>query len=122
MSSKVIQVELPSGQVIWARVPVDGASNISDGTLQRLDMEDVRATVRGVSDSLRQAFDDLLPAQVQIEFGLELAIKTGKITSLLAEAGAKATVKIALTWNGDAPPTVEAGPGPAAGLPGTDAE
>ena len=122
MSSKVIQVELPTGQVIWARVPVEGVANVSEGTLQRLDIEDVRSTVRGVSDSLRQAFDDLMPAQVQIEFGLELAVKTGKITSLLAEAGAKATVKIALTWTGDAAATVEMGPGPAAGLPGADSE
>jgi len=109
MASKAIQVQLPSGDVIWAQVPSDGVSNVSSGTLQRLDMDDLRKTVRGVSESLREALDELTPDQVQIEFGLELAVKTGKLTSMLAEMGATATVKISLTWQGTTKP------GPAAG-------
>jgi hypothetical protein len=115
MSSKAIQVELPTGDVIWARVPTDGASNVSSGTLQRLDVDDLRKTVRGVSESLREALDELTPDQVQIEFGLEFAIKTGKITSMLAEMGATATVKVSLTWKGRSEPVVGVAPGPAAG-------
>lgn len=119
MTSRAIQVELPNGDVIWARVPVDGVSNIKSGTLQRLDVDDLRRTVRGVSESLRDALKDLAPGQIQIEFGLELAVKTGKITSMLAEAGATATVKVALTWYGDTPAATTVAPGPAAVPPPT---
>jgi hypothetical protein len=110
MPSKAVQVQLPTGDVIWARVPAEGAANVSSGVLHRLDIEDLRATVRGVSESLREALDDLAPSQVQIEFGLALAAKTGKITSLLAEVGATATIKIALTWQGEAPATMTIAP------------
>jgi hypothetical protein len=106
MSSKPVQVELPTGEVIWARVTVDGPQNVASGGLQRLDVEDLRRTVRGVSATLRQAVDDLAPDEVEVEFGLELALKSGKIISLLAEGGATASAKVTLTWKSDAAPTV----------------
>ena len=37
----------------------------------------------------------------EVEFGLELALKSGKIISMLAEAGATASVKVTLAWKGD---------------------
>ncbi|WP_328383552.1 hypothetical protein OHQ88_13840 [Micromonospora zamorensis] len=104
MSSRSIQVELPTGEVIWAVVAVDGASNVTAGALHRLDIDDLRRTVRGMSASLREAVSDLVPDELQVEFGMELAVKAGKLTSMLAEAGATASVKVTLTWRGDAEP------------------
>ncbi|HUI61233.1 MAG TPA: CU044_2847 family protein [Steroidobacteraceae bacterium] len=111
MSSKPVQVKLPTGEVIWARVTVDGPQNVASGGLQHLDVEDLRQTVRGVSASLRQAVEGLVPDEVQVEFGLELALKSGKLISLLAEAGATASAKVILTWKGDAAPTAALIPG-----------
>ena len=47
-------------------------------------MEDLSRTVRGLSVSLRQAVDGLLPDEVEVEFGLELALKSGKLIEQLA--------------------------------------
>lgn len=103
MASKPLQVELPSGDVIWAQVMTDGPTNVAAGSLQRLDIDDLRATIRGVSSSLREAIADLVPDQVQVEFGLSLTLKSGKLTSVLAEAGGTASLKVSLTWNGEEP-------------------
>ena len=111
MSSKPVEVELPTGEVIWARVTVDGPQNVTSGGLQRLDVEDLRRTVRGVSATLRQAVEDLVPDEVEVEFGLELALKSGKLISLLAEAGATASAKVTLTWKNDAVPAAALTPG-----------
>jgi hypothetical protein len=102
MSGQSLQVELPTGEVIWARVAVDGPQNVASGGLRRLDVEDLTRTVRGVSASLRAAVDDLVPDEVQVEFGLELALKSGQLISMLAEAGATASIKVTLAWKGDA--------------------
>jgi hypothetical protein len=61
--------------------------------------------------TLRVAVDDLAPDEVQVEFGLELALKSGQLVSMLAEAGATASVKVTLAWKGDAAtaPIVEPG-------------
>jgi hypothetical protein len=111
MTSKPVQVELPTGEVIWARVAVDGPQNVTSGGLQRLDVEELSQTVRGVSASLRQAVSNLVPDEVQVEFGLELALKSGKIISMLAEAGATASVKVTLAWKGDAATAASLTPG-----------
>ena len=101
MSSRPVQVQLPTGEVIWAKVAVDGPQNVASGGLQRLDVEELGRTVRGLSASLYQAVDSLMPDEVEVEFGLELALKSGKIISMLAEAGATASVKVTLGWKGD---------------------
>jgi hypothetical protein len=100
MSSKPLQVELPDGQVIWARVAVDGPQNVKSDTLRRLDIDDLSRTVHGVSSALQQAVGDLAPDKVEVEFGLELALKSGAVISMLAEAGATASVKVTLAWEG----------------------
>jgi hypothetical protein len=109
-SSKSIKVELPTGEVIWARATVDGPKNVASNPLHHLDMEDFRRTVRGLSSTLRNAVDDLVPDETQVEFGLELEVKSGKLVSVLAEAGATATVKVALTWKRAAESTGAPGP------------
>jgi Trypsin-co-occurring domain 1 len=96
---------LPTGEIIWARVAVDGPQNVAAGALRRLDVEALSRTVRGMSASLRAAVDDLAPDEVQVEFGLELALKAGHLVSMLAEAGGTASVKVTLAWKGDATTT-----------------
>lgn len=101
MSSRPVQVQLPTGEVIWAKVTVDGPQNVASTGLQRLDVEELSRTVRGLSASLHQAVDSLMPDDVEIEFGIELALKSGMLISMLAEAGATASVKVTLGWKGD---------------------
>src|SRR5437763_11781414 len=97
--ARLVQVELPGGQVIGARVSSDGPSDVAGGgVLHRLDMDELRATVSGVSDTVRTALGHLRPDELQIEFGLELALKTGKLTSVLAEASGTASLKVTLGW------------------------
>jgi hypothetical protein len=102
MSSQPLQVELPTGEIIWARVAVDGPQNVTSGALRRLDVDAMSRTVRGMTASLRAAVDDLAPDEVQVEFGLELALKSGQLISMLAEAGGTASVKVTLAWKGNA--------------------
>ena len=101
MSSRPVQVQLPTGEVIWAKVAVDGPQNVASPGLQRLDVEELGRTIQGLSASLHQAVGGLLPDEVEVEFGLELALKSGKVISMLAEVGATASVKVTLGWKGD---------------------
>jgi Trypsin-co-occurring domain 1 len=96
---KLVQVELPGGEVIWAKVASDGPADVSSLVgIHRLDMDQLRATVGGVSHAVRSALGRLEPDEINIEFGLELALKSGKLTSVLAEASGKASVKVSVGW------------------------
>ncbi|MEU1969688.1 CU044_2847 family protein [Micromonospora sediminicola] len=103
MTSRAMQVRLPSGEVIWAQVRTDGPTNVAAGGLQHLDVDELRSTISGVTRSVREAIEDLVPDQVQVEFGLSLTVKSGKLTSVLAEAGGTASLKVSLAWGGQQP-------------------
>jgi hypothetical protein len=105
--SDLVQMQFPSGQVVWARV--DGESLAGDTTWQVRDtarpespeiwtVDGFPQTIAAVAESVRLGLDRLVPSEVSVEFGIELHAKTGKIISVLAEAGGSATVKVQLSW------------------------
>lgn len=97
--SRLIQVQLPTGQTIWANV-ADGPADVSASqTLRRLPLEDLQETIEGVTQTIAEAAERVRPDEVSLEFGLELSLKTGKLTSVLAEAAGKASLRLTLTWN-----------------------
>ncbi|MBM2616252.1 hypothetical protein JIG36_11855 [Actinoplanes sp. LDG1-06] len=104
--SRLIQVALPSGQVIWANV-AEGPSDVGGmDALRKISLDDLRDTVEGVAQTVAGAVERIAPDQVGVEFGLELSLKTGKLTSVLAEASGKASIKLTLSWSGDKSPAL----------------
>src|SRR5438045_41249 len=98
--SNILPVELPSGEQILARVGVDGPSDVASmPSLHRLSSGEFRQTVEGVARSVAAAIERVAPNEVSVEFGIELSVKAGKVVSVLADAGGKASLKITLTWN-----------------------
>jgi hypothetical protein len=82
-------------------VQVEGPVDVGAGaTLRRLAIDDLRETVEGVTQSVAQALRRVRPDEVSVEFGVELAVKTGKLTSVLAEGSGTASIRLTLTWNG----------------------
>lgn len=97
---EVMPVVLPSGQTILARVQVTGPVDVGAGdAVRKLAMKDLRETVEGVTQSVQGSLQRVRPDQVSVEFGVELALKTGKLTSVLAEGSGKANIKLTLTWS-----------------------
>lgn len=70
-------------------------------------LDPIRAVGEGVLNRLSEL--DRPPAEVRVEFGLELSAKAGAVVS----ASGAATMKVALTWR--TPPAQDARPGGAAG-------
>ncbi|MEV6303087.1 CU044_2847 family protein [Actinoplanes sp. NPDC051861] len=109
-------MQLPDGTEIWARVNRDrGPSDVGfrdvggagDAVVARLD--DLQHTIRAVGATVHSALAGMRPDGVSVEFGIELAIKSGKVISVLTEAAAKASLRVTLTWNdGDSAPAASA--------------
>lgn len=64
--------------------------------------------VRGVAAALRNATEAIRPDEVSVSFGVEFAVQSGAVVSLLASAETKATVTINLTWQNGHRPDVPA--------------
>ncbi len=110
MGERVERIELPDGTEVWARLsaPV-GAGGDEDGGYG--DYEDVgaldgvvarvrhlRGLITGVAASVRDAAAQAAPDEVSVEFGVELAVKSGAIVSVLADGESRAALTVTLTW------------------------
>lgn len=99
MVGDIVQVTLPDGQVIFARVACsDEPRDIAFDRVRALFLHDFQHTVRAVADNLHRALQQHAPHETSVEFGLELAVQSGKVLSVLAEAGATAGIKVKLSW------------------------
>ncbi|MGH3924684.1 MAG: CU044_2847 family protein [Pseudonocardiaceae bacterium] len=103
--SEIVRVKLPNGEVVWAHVigspEVDGGEHGAEdvGLLDRPKaVEGFVETVRGVAESVRQAALSARPGSVTVQFGLSLSAKSGKVISVLAEAGAASSLTVTLSW------------------------
>ncbi|TKA10504.1 CU044_2847 family protein [Actinacidiphila oryziradicis] len=112
------RIELPDGTEVWARLAElhpsgpEGEDGHEDeyggyggyedvGALDRVvaKVEDLRELVTGVAASLRDAVATAAPHEVSVVFGVELAVKAGRIVSVLADGEARSSIAITLTWH-----------------------
>lgn len=56
-------------------------------------------TIRSVAATVHDAVAARAPSAVCVEFGLELSIQTGQFVAVLAQAGAKTSIKVRLDWD-----------------------
>jgi hypothetical protein len=106
---------LPSGDLAWVRFTGPDAESSLGGpgraedvaldieSLAPVKLPDFTETVRGVVDSVWQALNGREPDSVTVEFGIEIAAKTGRFISVLAEAGGAAHIKVTASWGQGAP-------------------
>jgi len=59
---------------------------------------DVALTITSLAHSLSGAIAAAKPQKASVEFGVEVAVESGQLTALIVKGGAKANLKITLTW------------------------
>jgi hypothetical protein len=95
----VIDVDVPGGHAVALRaVTLGGATDVS--ALDKLDLDGVADTIKSIANTLGTAVQAASPSRASVAFGLEVAIKGGKLVSLITEAGGTATLTVNLEWGG----------------------
>ncbi len=110
MGEQARLIELPDGTQVWARLSPVAVPGGQDGDGYD-DYEDVGAfdgaaarvrrlseLITGVAASVRDAAARAAPDEVSVEFGVEFAVKSGAIVSVLADAESTTGLKVTLTW------------------------
>lgn len=106
--SRVLLVEMPDGTPVWARISdPEGLTASSDemvysdtgaGEAIQARVESLQGVMTSVARSVRDGLRSVRPDQVSVEFGVELSAKSGRIVGMIADGGAKSSLKITLTW------------------------
>jgi Trypsin-co-occurring domain 1 len=111
--STITQIELPDGQVIYARlsgqVPfADGGDTAHDvgfaDKFPKLAGEQLAKLAEGVVKNLREAVSQFDADEISMDFGIEFTAKTGRVIGVLAEVGGTSSVVVHLTWRGNQGP------------------
>ncbi|GAA1522416.1 hypothetical protein GCM10009730_33030 [Streptomyces albidochromogenes] len=98
--SDAVQAVMPNGTSIWVRVNDDdeGPRDTGFGDSVSRQLGDLPTTLETVTQSVRSGLRRAAPDEVTLEFGIEIAVKSGKLVSVVTEAGGKATLKVTATW------------------------
>jgi hypothetical protein len=98
---RVFEAKLPNNALVLVRArEIDGGGAEKVGWEDRLDFRGVADAVGGIADALRGSLAKAAPRKVTVELGVELAVKSGKLTGLLVEGEGKGSLTVTLEWSG----------------------
>lgn len=96
----LVQVELPDGQLIWARIEADGPRDVAFDQMPRV-LKGLTETVRGVAANVRHGLREMSPDEVSVEFGVALAMSGDGLVAALAGVHGSASITVKLSWQAD---------------------
>ena len=74
--------------------------DVSDRTppISQQDMQSVMGTIEGIAQAVTTSAERSNAYEINVEFGLKLAIENGQLTSLFVKGSGEANLKVALKW------------------------
>lgn len=101
---EITEIELPDGQVVYARVSTapGGSAPAHDvgfgDAIPKLVTGQVVKLIDNAVGAVRQAVEHHDADEVSIDLGIELAAQSGRVIGVLAEVSGTASVVVHLTW------------------------
>lgn len=105
MAVRVVEVVLPNQAVALVRAAdLDEGGQVAEkvGWKDTFDFEAVSGTLEGIAQAVRSGLEKATPSKTTVELGIDLAVKSGKLTGLVVEGNAAASLKVTLEWSGEA--------------------
>jgi hypothetical protein len=97
--AELIEIQMPDGEIALAEVSI---MDKDVGTLDRFNISDISTSAARIGGAIHQAIQRGMPGRphrIGIDIGLKLVVKSGVLTSVLAEASGEASIVIRLDWD-----------------------
>ena len=111
----VVEVVLPNGRVAFVQAAdLDEGGGHAAAKVGRKDIfesKDLSGTLEGIAWAVRSGVEKVKPSKTTVELGIQLAVQNGKLTGLIVEGKAEASLKVTFEWSTE--PSAE-GPPPEA--------
>lgn len=104
MAVRVVEVELPNKTVALVRAAdLDEGGQVAEkvGWKETFDLSEVSGTLEGIARAIRSGLEKVAPLKTTVELGIQLAVKNGKLTGLIVEGKADASLRVTLEWGGE---------------------
>lgn len=103
---ELVEVELPDGRIIWARISEEGPSDVGWSDRAK-SLRGLPETVEAIAANVHRGLAKARPDEVAVEFSLEFAAGRDGLVAALCGVSANATVKVTLTWDTSSQPAEE---------------
>lgn len=106
MAIRVVEAVLPNGMValVQAADLDEGGHNAEKvGRHDIFDFANVSGTLEGVACAVRSGLAKVTPSKTTVELGIQLALKNGKLTGLIVEGKAEASLTVTFEWDMEPP-------------------
>ena len=94
--TELVPVQLPGNKKMYVQATSQGGLE-QIGNIP-LPFKEVADVIESISTSLITALQKAKPRKAVVEFGLEIGLESGKLTTLLVQGTGTANLKIALEW------------------------
>jgi hypothetical protein len=101
MDRSIVVVELPNGATALVQAADAGGGAVKAGRAGKSDLSGVVGALEGISVAVKSALAKAAPDRVSVEFGLELAVKSGVLTAILVDGEGSASLRVTLEWQYD---------------------
>ena len=92
---KVVEVSLDDKIINVEAVVLGGEQDVA-ATLPNLDS--IFDELTAVSQKISRVIDEVSPDKVSVEFGVGIALKSGKLSSIILNGEGNANIKVKMTW------------------------
>lgn len=97
--TRIVEVELPEGEIIYAEVLSTGGSDVSVADRLRLDKAgELISQVGAWASNVARVGIPEQPDKFEVSFGMKLGTKSGKLIGILAEASGEASLTVRMKW------------------------
>jgi len=100
MESEFIQIRLSDGSICHVEIDrqfISGREKVSTNE-KIFDFELVKNQIQKISEEFREIFSKVKPTKTTLEFGIELSVEAGQLTSIIVKGSGKSNLKITLEW------------------------
>jgi len=94
--TQIVPVQI--NENITVMVEARGLGGEQDVSRQLLDFEGVTDAIEALTGAIATTINKVKPDKATVELGLDIAVKSGKLTALLVEGTGKGNIKITLQW------------------------
>ena len=123
--AEVVPIRLPNGSIMYAEATQIGPTVLREANqpskgirlgfptaesappaftereppLDPQDISAVMGTIEGIAQAVAKTAESSNAFEINVEFGLELAVENGTLTTLFVKGSGKANLKVALKWS-----------------------
>ena len=100
LPTKIIPVELSDGTIIKVEATQIGEQRVA---FQTKPFKEISATVKSISseiaETLKEIHQTVKPDKISVKLGLEVAVESGQLTTLIVKGSGKANLEITMEWS-----------------------